>query len=84
MDRDKWTTYRNASDMYDHGIEERCDAGVAEKLGSPVWTNRDDEEFQHSESFRCNVTHRIKYHDMCIVGDEVGGNSSQKGDGHID
>ena len=44
MDRDKWTTYRNASDMYDHVIEERCDASVTEKLGSPVWMNRDDEE----------------------------------------
>ena len=45
--------------------------------------NSDGEECQPTESFDCKVTHRIKYPDMCIVGHEVGGNSSQKGDGHI-
>ena len=29
------------------------------------------------------MTHRIKYPDMCIIGDEVGGNSKQKGDDRI-
>ena len=29
------------------------------------------------------MTHHIKYSDMCIVGDEIEGKSSQKGDGHI-
>ena len=32
MDRDKWTTCRNFSNMYDHVIEEVCEASVAEKL----------------------------------------------------
>ena len=83
MDRDNWTTYRNFSNMYDHVIEEMCDAGVAEKLDSPVWMDRDGKECQPIEAFGCKVTHRIKHPDMCIVGDEVGGNTSQKGDGHI-
>ena len=69
--------------MYDHVIEEMCDTGVAEKLDSPVWMNRDGEECQPIEAFGCKVTHRIKHPNMCIVGGEVGGNSSQKGDGHI-
>ena len=68
---------------YDHVIEEMCDAGVAEKLDSPVWMDRDGKECQPIEVFGCKVTHRIKHPDMCIVGDEVGGNTSQKGDGHI-
>ena len=33
--------------------------------------------------FECKVIHHIKYPDKCVVGDEVGGNSSQKGDDHI-
>ena len=33
--------------------------------------------------FYCKVTHRIKHPDKCIIGDEFGDNSSQKGDGHI-
>ena len=83
MDRDNWTTYRKFSNMYDRVIEEMCDDGIAEKLDSPVWMDRDGEECQPIEAFGCKVTHRIKYPDMCIVGDEIGGNSSQKCDGHI-
>ena len=41
MDCDNWTTYRNISKMYDCVIEEICDDGIAEKLDSPVWMNRD-------------------------------------------
>ena len=33
--------------------------------------------------FDCKVNHCIKHSDMCIVGDEVEGNSSQKDVGHI-
>ena len=83
MDRNNWTTYRNFSNMYDHVIEEMFDTSVAEKLYSRAWVNRDGEECQHIEAFGCEVTHRIKHPDICIVDDEVGGNSSQKNDGHI-
>ena len=58
-------------------------AGVAEKIDYPMWMNRDGKECQPSESFGCKVTHHIKYSDICIVGDEVGGKFSQKGNGHI-
>ena len=71
MDRDK-LTYRNFSDMYYHVIEEMCGAGVAEKLYSPMWMNRDGEEYQPSELLGCKVIHHIKYSDICIVCDEVG------------
>ena len=45
--------------------------------------DRNGKECQPIEAFGCKVTHRIKHPDMCIVGDEVGGNTSQKGDSHI-
>ena len=82
MDRDK-LAYRNFSDIYYHVIEEMCGAGVAEKLYSPMWVNRDGEEYQPSELLGCKVIHHIKYSDICIVCDEVRWNSSQKGDGLI-
>ena len=31
----------------------------------------------------CKVTHYLTHPEMCIVMDEVGGNTSQKGDGNI-
>ena len=34
------------------------------------------------DALGCKVTHDILRPDMCIVGDEVGGNISMKGDGH--
>ena len=70
--------------MYDHVIEEIREADVTEKLDSPVLMNRDGEECQPGEAFGRKVSHHIKYPYMCIIGDEVGGNSSQKGDSHID
>ena len=45
--------------------------------------DRDGKECQPIEAFGCKVSHSIKHPDMCIVGDEVGGNTSQKGDGYI-
>ena len=45
--------------------------------------DRDRKECQPIEAFGCKVAHRIKHPDMFIVGDEVGGNTSQKGDDHI-
>ena len=83
MNRDKWTTDRNFSNKYDHIIKEICEASVAEKLDSPEWVNKGSEEFLPREAFGCKVMYHIKYPDMCIVGDEVGGNSSQKGDSNI-
>ena len=83
MNRDNWTTYRNISNIYDRVIEEIYDAGVAEKLDFPVWMDRDGKECQPIEAFGCKVTHRINHPDICIVGYEVEGNTSHKGDGHI-
>ena len=36
MGHDNLTIYHNCSNMYDHVIEETCNAGVVEKLDSPV------------------------------------------------
>ena len=37
LDRDKWTTYCNFWQMYDHIYTELTDAGLAQKLSTPIW-----------------------------------------------
>lgn len=37
LDRDKWTTYSNFAQMYEHIYELMEDAGVAKRLEVPVW-----------------------------------------------
>ena len=39
--------------MYDHVIEKMSEVGVAEKLDTIVWINRDGVEYQTSETFEC-------------------------------
>jgi len=38
---------------------------------------------QKEESYGQKCTIKITHPELCIVGDEVGGNTSQKGDGHV-
>ena len=69
--------------MYSHTMSEMVDAGVAVKLDTPVWMNRSGEVCHEEEAYGCKVFHRLVRPDMCICGDEVGGNLSMKGDGHV-
>ena len=57
-------------------------SGVAEPLYEPEWMDRKGAIVDKSKSFGCKVFHRLVHPDMCIVGDEVGGSISMKGDGH--
>ena len=82
LDRQNWTTYANFVDMYEQCIAQMVRAGVAKKRTTPVWMNRDGKECRESDAFGCKVTHDLIHPDWCLVGDEVGGNISMKGDGH--
>ena len=68
--------------MYNHVYFEIEDRGVAVKLKTPVWQDEDGVTCPKSSSFGCKVTHTLTHPEMCFVMDEVGGNISQKGDGH--
>jgi len=83
LNRQNWTTFANFRYMYSHTMSEMVDAGVAVKLDSPVWMNRSGEVCEEEEAYGCKVFHRLVRPDMCICGDEVGGNLSMKGDGHV-
>ena len=83
IDRASWSTYANFNQMYDGVINEFVDAGVAKKRSEPAWMNRDGILVDEKDAFGCKVTHDITDPDMIIVMNEVGRNTSQKGDGHL-
>ena len=77
---DMWTTYGNFVSMYDHIIEELVDCNIAEELATPLWMDTDGNEVEEKDAFGCMNTHIILHPEWCVVGDEVGGNLSMKGD----
>ena len=59
------------------------DAKVATPYAAPMWQDYDGNPCLEKDAFGCKVTHNLTHPEMCVVMDEVGGNTSQKGDGHI-
>ena len=57
-------------------------SGVKKELIEPIWTDRNGCECKKEASYGRKVNHTITYPEMCIVGNEVGANTSQKDDGH--
>ena len=83
LDRSAWSTYNNFNQMYNGVITEFVDAKVAVERDSPAWMDRTGNVVEESEAFGCKVTHDIIHPEYVLVMDEVGGNTSQKGDGHV-
>ena len=61
--------------MYDQVIEELQNANLTELLETPKWMDKDGKEVKEGNMFGCKVTHNILRPDMCLVMDEVGGNT---------
>ena len=83
LGRSAWSIYANFEQIYDQIGEEMEDSGVATKLNEPVWMDKSGEEVDEDDFFDCKVTRMITRPDMCLVVDEVGGNTNQKGDGNV-
>ena len=83
LDRQKWITYANFLDIYNHCINEMVDAGVAGKYDEPKWLNMNGEECSEAKALDCKVTHKFLLPGLSFVDDEVGGNLSMKGDSHV-
>ena len=63
--------------------EKMIEARVAKKLDKPVWMTRDGEMLREDEkqnAYGCKATLEITHPEMVILADEVGCNTSQKGD----
>jgi len=84
LDRKDWSTYRNMYKMYNEIYAEMTEAGVAVELEEPIWVDKDGNEVnQQSQAVGRKITHRIIHPDYTLHADEVGGDTSQKGDGHV-
>ena len=56
---------------------------MVEELDEPVWMDCDGNICSEQEAYGCKVHHQIIIPDMCLCGDEVGGNISMKGDRQV-
>jgi len=74
---------QNFSQMYEVVDEELIRAGVAVRLPEPVWMDAEGNHVERGDADGCKVNIDIIKPEMCIVADEVGGNTSQKDDGKI-
>jgi len=82
LDRSVWSTYRNFDDIYSHIYDEVEDAEVATRLDESVWVNRAGNIVEEGHALGCKVTHDITRPDICVDGDNLGGNIRMKGNGH--
>lgn len=69
--------------MYSKIVEEMEEVGIAIHLEESVWMDCEGNVVDEKTFFGCKVTHRITRPEMVICFDELGGNTSQKGDGHV-
>ena len=53
------------------------------KLDKPIWMMKDGVKCAVDYEYGCRVTHTSNTPEMCLFGDEVGGNICMAGDGHI-
>jgi len=84
LDRGQWAKYSNFDNMYDSIEKTLVASGVAKALEHPLWMNKEGQvvdKKEHAYGRKCTI--EITHPDLCIVMDEVGSNTSQKGDGHI-
>ena len=69
--------------MYTHNYTKMEEAGVDELLASPEWMDRKGMIVEEAAAFGCKCSHRLSHPEYCVVLDEVVGNITMKGDGHI-
>ena len=70
--------------MYNQFAEEMEYEKIAIPFDQPQWMDREGNILEQEElAFGCKVTHNILRPDMILVMDEVGSDTSQKGDGSI-
>ena len=70
--------------MYEEVYDAMVQCKVASKEHQPVYrTANGNIVIDLKEKFGVLCIHKIDHPEMCLVVDEVGSDSSQKGDGHI-
>ena len=69
--------------MYNRIHNEMVDIGVAMPYEEPLWQDANGINCLESDAFGCKVTHNLTHPKICVVIDEVGANTNQKGDGQV-
>jgi hypothetical protein len=82
-DRSEWSIYRNFEQMYDEVYDAMEKAGVAKKLEEPMWLDKEGKESNQENAHGRKATHILTRPDMVVFVDEVGGDTSQEGDGAV-
>ena len=82
LNRASWNTYDNSMQMYVQVYDVMVDAGLAVKLAASQWENIEGDVVDKGNVFGCMVTHDLTHPEMCIVMDEVDGNTNMKVDGN--
>eukprot|EP00985_Skeletonema_marinoi_P032003 scaffold37996_cov205-Skeletonema_marinoi.AAC.1 len=84
VDRSDWTRYETFEDMYNAVYAAMADAGVAEKLERPIFTDRDGNEVSEDDPTRHGLKseYRTTHPEFIFFADETGCNTSQKKDGN--
>ena len=78
--RAEWTTYPNMKQMYDVVYDEFVDAGIAEQLEEPIWTDKEGNVVDESDAYGCIQDIKITKEHMLAFADEIGFNTNQKTD----
>ena len=68
--------------MYGQCINQMVRALIATKQAEPAWMGEIGIVCDESQAYGCKVTHYLIYPEWCLVGNEVGGNISMKGDSY--
>ena len=66
--------------MYRQVYEQMFEVKLAIEMDTSEWRDASGVTVFENNAFGCQVTHDLKYPEMCIIMNEVGGNTFQKGD----
>ena len=81
--RDDWCTYQNFSSMYDDIYVMLVETGIATKLDTAQWFDKQGNIVEsEEEAFGRKSQYFLLHPEKMIFVDEVGSNTSQKNDGH--
>lgn len=84
-DRADWTRMETFIDMYNSIYAEMADAGVAVKLDTPIFTDRNGKEVPEDspDKYGSKQEYKVVHPHLILFADETGCNTSQKKDGNV-
>ena len=63
LDTSSWSTYQNFDQMYNYILDELVDAGIVDKLSTPVWVDERGKEVWIEDLCGYKISRDIEYPD---------------------